>query len=478
MVEEIIFKSAQELASDIRKRKLSVRETMEAHLEQIHRVNPKVNAIVSLNEEKALKEADEADKKLMSGEEVGLFFGLPIAIKDTHNAAGFPTTHGSLALKDNLVHEDDLIVERLRKAGAIVIGKTNVPEFAAGSHTFNKVFGPTRNPYHLERSAGGSSGGAAAAVTCGMIPFADGSDMGGSCRNPASFNNVVGLRTSPGRIPMYPKQAIYSPLSVQGPITRNVEDAFFMMSVIAGPDDRSPISIEESGEKFLKPYDKNVKGLKIAWSSDLDGTIPVDKEVKENVKEQVKVFERLGCHVEEACPDFREAEEVFQILRAWEMEMTFSELYDRHKELMKASFCWNVEKGRRLRGVDIGRAEKLRSRLYHRVRRFFEQYDALILPVSQVPPFQVELEYPTEIEGVKMETYIDWMKSCYFISVIGNPALSVPSGFTKDGLPLGIQIVGPHRKDYEVLQIGYAYEQATGFGKKRPNLSTLNNQNI
>ena len=471
MEQEICFATARELARAIQDRKLSSREVMEAHLTQISRVNPKVNAIVSLDEEKALQGAMLADEKLARGENMGALHGLPIAIKDTHNAAGFLTTCGSKALRDNMATQDDLIVERLRAAGAIIIGKTNVPEFAAGSHTFNEVFGVTRNPFHPLRTAGGSSGGAAVAVTCGMIPFADGSDMGGSCRYPAAFNNVVGLRTSPGRVPTYPKAALYSPLSVQGPITRNVSDACFMMSVLAGPDARSPLSIEESGKKFLEPFETDIKGLRIAYSVDLGGLIPVDAAVRKNFTEQIQIFSDLGCTVEEIFPDFTDADEIFQIWRAWEMEMTYSELFDQFQNLMKPSFVWNVQKGRVLNGIDIGRAERLRSKLHQQMYEFFKQYDAFLLPVSQVPPFDANLEYPTEINGAPLVNYIDWMRSCYYISATGNPALSVPSGFTEDGLPLGLQIVGPHRGDFEVLRIGYAFEQATGYGNQRPKLA-------
>jgi amidase len=470
MEKDICFASARNLARAIKGRKLSVREVMEAHLTQIKRVNQKVNAIVSLNEELALKEAVKADEMLEAGKQAGPFFGLPIAIKDTHHAVGFPATSGSLALRDHYPSEDDLIVERLREAGAIVIGKTNVPEFAAGAHTFNEVFGATRNPYDLSKTAGGSSGGAAAAVTCGMIPFADGSDMGGSLRYPACFNNVVGLRTSPGRIPL-PKAALYSPLGVQGPIARSVDDAFFMMSVISGPDNRSPLSIEEPGQKFLEPVQPDIKGLRIAYSADFGGILPVEPEVRSNLVEQVKVFEELGCHIEEACPDLHEAEEVFQVLRAWEFELSYSEIFNRFRELIKPSVIWNIEKGRNLSGPDIGRAERLRTLLYNRMRSFFTQYDALILPVTQVTAFDVNLEYPTQINGVKMENYIDWMRSCYYISAAGNPSLSIPSGFTSGGTPLGLQIVGPHRADFEVLKIGRAFEQATGYGKTRPEIA-------
>jgi amidase len=277
---DICFKSARDLAATIKRGELSAYEVVEAHLNQIERVNPQVNAIVSLVKDRALEEARAADKRFAAGEEVGPLHGLPIAFKDTHATAGIRTTSGSTVLRDNIPEQDELIVERLRKAGAITIGKTNVPEFAAGAHTFNDVFGMTRNPYDLSRTAGGSSGGAAVAVSCGMLPLADGSDMGGSLRFPAAFNNVVGLRTSPGRIPTYPRQAAYSTLSVQGPVARNVADTAFMMSVIAGPDDRSPISIEESGTRFLESLERDLTGLRVAWSPDLGGAVPVDPVVR------------------------------------------------------------------------------------------------------------------------------------------------------------------------------------------------------
>lgn len=470
MTKDICFESARSLGIKIRERKLSVREVVEAHLGQIKQINPTVNAIVSLDEELALQAAVTADERLAAGKEVGPLHGLPIAIKDTHNAAGYLTTYGSPIFRENIATSDDIIVERLRAAGAIVIGKTNVPEFAAGAHTFNEVFGVTRNPYNPKKTAGGSSGGAAVAVACGMIPLADGSDMGGSLRYPACFNNVVGLRTSPGRIPS-PRAALYSPLGVQGPIARDVDDAAFMLSVIAGPDHRSPLSIEEPGSVFSTIFNHDLKGLRIAWSADLGGILPVDSEVRRNLDQQVRIFTEMGCYVEEACPDLTDAEEVFQVLRAYEFELTYSELFDRFRNLMKPSFVWNLEKGRSLNATKIGRAENLRFQLYNKMRDFFETYDALLLPVSQVPAFDADLEYPVSIDSVPMANYLDWMRSCYYISAAGNPSLSVPSGFTAEGLPLGLQIVGPHRGDYQVLRIGAAYEQATGYGKKRPMLA-------
>lgn len=466
----ICFQTAKDLAKAIQNRELSVREVVESHLLQIEKVNPEVNAIVSLNAELALKDADKADEQLQAGNNIGPFHGLPIAIKDTHNAKGFPTTYGSIPFRDNIASEDDVLVERLRAAGAIIIGKTNVPEFAAGSHTFNEVFGTTKNPYDLTKTAGGSSGGAAAAVVTGMLPFADGSDMGGSLRNPGSFNNAVGFRPSPGRVPSYPKQALYSPLAVQGPISRTVSDAAFMMSVIAGPDKRSPIAIEEPGSRFLDSLELDLSKLRVAWSADLGGTIPVDPAVRKVVEDSAKIFTDLGCNVEQAFPDLSDAEEIFQTFRAFEMELSYSDIYNQFGEYLKPSLVWNIEKGRGLKGTDIGRAERLRHNLYHRVRKFFNQYDVFLMPVSQVPPFDANLEYPQEINGVQMKTYIEWMQSAYFITVTGSPALSVPAGFTQEGLPIGLQIVGPNHADFDVLRVGHAFEQATNYGKIKPKI--------
>ncbi|MGH3516130.1 MAG: amidase family protein, partial [Haloechinothrix sp.] len=319
-------------------------------------------------------------------------------------------------------------------------------------------------------SAGGSSGGAAAALAAGLVPLAEGSDMGGSLRNPAAFCNVVGLRPSPGRVPGHPSQAPWATMAVQGPLARTVADVALLLSVIAGPDPRSPISLRDPGSTFAAPLDRDLTGLRVAWSPDLGGSLPVDEAVTETLQPQVKVFEELGCVVGEACPDFAGADEAFRILRAWQFELMLGALLDSDRDRLKPSLVWNVEQGRRLSGRDIARAETLRAALFHRMREFFDSYDVLLLPVTQVVPFDVDLEYPTEVAGVAQETYLDWMRSAYFVSATGHPALSVPGGFTGDGLPVGLQIVGRHNADFEVLQVGHAFEQATGFGLHRPGL--------
>lgn len=465
---EICFQPAIELRAALGRRELSAREVLRAHLDQIERVNPKVNAIVTLVAEQAMDAAHDADELAAHGAELPVLHGIPVAHKDLHATAGIRTTWGSPLHADFVPTEDDLIVERMRAAGVITIGKTNVPEFGAGSHTFNSVFGLTRNPYDLGRSAGGSSGGAAVALACGMHPLADGSDTGGSLRNPASFNNVVGFRPSPGRVPNWPTPLGWTTINVKGPMARTVADAALLLSVLAGPDPRSPIALTEPGVTFARPLSADPRGMRVAWSPDLGGEVPVEPEVAAVVADAATVFAELGCVVERDCPDFAGADEVFRTLRAWQFEVAYGPLLDKAPEAVKDSLRWNTEQGRRLTGPELGRAEVLHTELFHRVREFFTRYDVLLLPVSQVPPFDAELEYPTSVAGVPMESYLDWMRSAYLVSATGCPALSVPAGFTPDGLPVGVQLVGPHRADFAVLQAGHAFERATKAADRRP----------
>jgi amidase len=470
-MEDVCFATAREMAAALRAGEISARELTQAHLDRIAACNPAVNAVVTLTAERALAEAAAADARFAAAEELPPLHGIPMAHKDTHTTAGIRTTKGSPILADNVPDTDELVIERLKRAGAITLGKTNVPEFGAGSHTFNPVFGATRNPYDLGRSAGGSSGGAAAALATGMHPLADGSDMGGSLRNPASFCNVVGLRPAPGRVPTWPDEAAYSTMNVRGPMARTVSDVALLLSVMAGPDDRSPIAIDVPGAVFDVGLERDLRGLRVAWSPDLGGTIPVDAAVTAVLEERVRVFEDLGAVVERADPDLRGADEVFRTLRAWFFAMSLGTLMTRHRDRMKATLVGNIEEGRRLTGADVARAEILHSALYQRMRVFFESWDVLALPVSQVPPFPVDLEYPTEIAGVAQGSYIDWMRSAYLISAFGHPAMSVPAGFTPDGLPVGIQLVGRHRGELALLQAAHGFEQATRVGERRPILT-------
>jgi len=381
------------------------------------------------------------------------------------------TTFGSPIFKDFVPEQNLLIVDRLQAAGAISVGKTNTPEFGAGSQTFNAVFGKTFNPYDTGKTCGGSSGGAAVALAAGMVPLADGSDMGGSLRCPANFCNVVGLRTSPGRVPIWPAKTGWSTLGVQGPMARTVADCALMMSAIAGWDAKSPIAIAQPGSLFSRPLARDFKGVRVAWSSDLGG-LPLDARVAAVLASRRATFAALGCAVEEATPDLSDANEIFMTLRAWQFELAYGEHLDHHRDLLKDTVIWNIEAGRKLSGPAIGAAELKRTALYERMRSFMQHYEFLILPVNQVPPFDVDQPYVTEINGVAMDTYIDWMKSCYFITVTGHPAISVPCGFTAEGLPVGIQIVGRHQDDFGVLQLAYAFEQATQLWKRHPQIAT------
>lgn len=471
MTDELCWLTARGLVQRMRTRQVSAREVMEAHLAQIERVNPQVNAIVTLDAAGALKAADAADEMLARGETLGVLHGLPVAHKDLFETRGMRTTYGSPIYRENVPTFDALVVERLKNAGALTIGKTNVPEFGAGSQTFNQVFGATRNPYDVTKTCGGSSGGAAVALACGMIPIADGSDMGGSLRNPANFCNVVGLRPSPGRVPVYPSRWGWQTLSVDGPMTRTVGDVALMLSAIAGPDARSPIALQDAGELFAKPLARDFKGIKIAWADKVWG-LPIDPRVKKLVDAQVRVFESLGCVVECAEPDLRDVDEIFKTLRAWSFATSMRQDYEQHRDQLKDTVIWNIEAGLKLTGNEIGQILVQQTELYQRVREFMGTYEFLILPVSQVLPFDMNQPYPSEINGVAMTTYVDWMKSCYYISVTGQPALSVPCGFTDEGLPVGLQIVGRHRDDWGVLQLGNAFEAATGWGKRRPNIAS------
>ncbi|MGA4876439.1 amidase [Streptomyces lydicamycinicus] len=461
---------ATDLAGRLRRRELSAREVVQAHLDRIERVNPAVNAIVTLDPEGALAAAARADERLVRGAAVPPLHGLPIAFKDTRLTRGMRTTHGSPLFADHVPDDDDLLVDRLQQAGAIRLGKTNVPEFAAGSHTFNAVFGTTRNPYDLTRSAGGSSGGAAAALAAGLQPLADGSDMGGSLRNPASFCNVVGLRPTPGRVPSPPGSDLWDTLSVPGPMGRTVADTALLLSAMAGPDPRCPLSLEAPGAAFRVPLDRDLRGLRVAWAPDLGGYAPADPEVLAVLEPQLRVLEELGCRVDTACPDLAGADETFRTLRAHSFDLALGGLLDSAPQALKPSIVWNIEQGRRLTVADLHTATTTHGRLYLGTLEFFSGYDLLLAPVSQVTPFDAELEYPREVAGRPTHSYLDWMRSAYLISVLGVPALSVPAGFTPGGLPVGLQFIGPPRADLAVLQAGHAYERATQHGRRRPDL--------
>ena len=464
----LCFASARELAGQIRAKQVSAREVMAAFLSQIDRLNPHLNAIVSkLDDGVCVRLADEADRAVARGDAVGPLHGLPTAFKELESAIGFPCTKGSPIFKDQIATEDTVLVERIRRAGAIPIGKTNVPEFGMGSHTYNNVFGTTRNPHDRTKSAGGSSGGAAAALAAGMLPFADGGDLGGSLRNPANFSNIVALRPSVGLVPNAPVQIPFVGVSVKGPMARSVADVAFVLSVMAGADPRDPTCFPSEPQSFARPLERSFKGTRIAWSPDLGG-LPLDRRVRTVLDAQRRTFEDLGCIVEDACPAFGNVDEIFVTLRTWASWNTYGRLLASHRSSLKPEAVWEIERGAHVSGEDVARALMQQGQLMERMRLFEERYEFLICAVNQVPPFDADITWPRSIDGVEMDNYISWMKSAYWISATCRPAISVPAGFTDDALPVGVQIVGRYRDDLNVLKLGYAFEQLTGFGKRRP----------
>jgi len=465
--QELCELSAVELASRLARKDVSAREVLTAHLAQIEHYNPTVNAIVTLVAERAMEVAAAADDAVVRGGPIGMLHGLPVAHKDLVETAGIRTTHGSPFHRDYVPASDAPIVTRMRAAGAITIGKTNTPEFGAGSQTFNTVFGATRNPYDLTKTCGGSSGGGAVAVATRMLPFADGSDTGGSLRNPSAFCNVVGLRPSPGRVPA--DTSTWSPLNVNGPIARTAADAALLLSAMAGSDSARPLSIDEDPARFRARLERDFKGIRVAWWRTL-GELPFEPEIRRVVDSNRAIFESLGCIVEEAEPDFTGVDEAFPVLRYAANHARYAPLVRERPEWVKDTIRFEVAQAERLTGGDISRALARQARMYTQSHEFFERYAYFILPVTQVEPFDVNVPYPTEIEGVPMPTYVDWMRSCWYISMMANPAISVPAGFSAGGLPVGLQIVGRHRDEWSVLQLAHAFEGATGHGRRRPPL--------
>jgi len=467
---DVAFTSARQLAALIERRELSCVDVMRAFLAQIERVNGQVNALVSLRPPaELLADAEAADRRLAAGRPDGPLHGLPIAIKDLSLTRGLRTTFGSQLYRDFVPTSDDLYVRRLRGAGAIIIGKTNTPEFGAGSQTFNAVFGATRNPYDPSKTCGGSSGGAAVALACGMLPLADGTDLGGSLRNPASFCNVVGFRPTPGRVPRLNARA-GDTLGVHGPMARDVDDLALLLSVMAGPDPRDALSLAEPGAAFRTVPERDFAGVRLAFSERL-GRYPVEPSVTAVCNSVRPLFASLGCEVVEGEPDLSGVDELFQTLRAAGYAASLSKDLERGRAQMKDTVVWNIEQGLKLTPADLERAASAKAALDVRAAEFFATHEFLALPTVQVLPFSVESEWVREIEGVPMRTYIDWMATCYAVSCLGMPAISIPCGFSPAGLPVGLQIVGRPGRDLDVLQLARAFERLTQHARRRPPLA-------
>lgn len=469
---DIVMMDGAALSRAIHAKDLSCVEAMTAYLAQIERLNGSVNALVALQDpDQLLKQAKERDAQLAHGEYMGPLHGIPHAVKDLQPVKGIRTTQGSPIFKDFVPTTDSLMVERLRNAGAIFIGKTNTPEFGLGSHTYNPVYGITRNAYDHSCSAGGSSGGAAVALALRMVPFADGSDFGGSLRNPAGWNNVLGFRASIGRVPRDSRDTWLPSMSVTGPMARNVTDLALLLSVQAGYDARSPLSIDGDGTLFRRHFEKECKGKRIAWGGDLSGAIPCEPGVLEVCKTAVKTFEGLGCRVDEAHPDF-DFDALWRAvvrLRGWMEGAGLLAYYQdpAKRALLKPEAIFEVETGLKLSAYDITAASVIRTEWYQVVRQFFERYDFLVLPTAQTFPFPADIHWPDMIAGKKMETYHEWMKGTLLVTMSGCPSLAVPAGFSAQGLPIGIQIISPNRRELDCLSLGYAYEAATNWTNAR-----------
>jgi amidase len=468
-VRDLCFASARELARLYRSRRASPLEVMQAVLARIDAVNPKVNAYVTVDRERALGAARRATAALGRRSALPPLHGIPVSIKDLTPTKGLRTTWGSTLFADHVPTEDAVVVERLRAAGAIVVGKTNTPEFGAGGNTFNRVFGPTRNPWNLALTCGGSSGGAAVALSTGMGPLAEGSDLGGSLRTPAAFCGVVGFRTTPGLVPAYPRELAWDSLSVTGPMARTVGDVALMLSAIAGPDDRAPLSYAVDPRAFLQAVRApSIRGWSVAWTPDLGGLLPVDAEVARAVEDATGTFRRLGARVRPASPDFSELNDIVLGTRGLSMVALHGDKLPRWREVLQPGLVWNIEQGLALGAPEIARAQKLRTVLWHRVRQFLETYDLLVLPTVAVRPFPVEQAYPTEVNGRTLTNYTQWFFLTYAISVTGLPVISVPCGMTADGLPVGLQIVGRRRQEASVLRAAAAFEAAAPWADRRP----------
>jgi len=463
----IVSLSATDLAAAIRRRDLSSREVMAAHLAQIDRFNPQFNAIVSrVAPDALLVAADALDKDAAAGRFHGPLHGFPHAVKDTAPTRGIRTTQGSPLLRDNIPTSDSLVVERMRRAGAIFIGKTNVPEFALGSHTYNPVFGITRNAYDPTRAAGGSTGGGAVALALHMVPLADGSDFGGSLRNPPGWNNLFGIRPSFGRVPSAGDDVFGQSFATSGGLGRTVRDVGLLLSVQAGPDERVPFSLPDDPARLAQAFDRDWKGKRIGWLGDLGGALPMEAGIMETCEKALNAFKAIGMTVDEARLAVPAADmwRTAVTLRHWSVGADLLPFYadPAKRALMKPEAIWEVEGSLKLSGQDVANASVGRSRIYQAFRAQFEKFDFLVLPTAQVFPFDVATHWPREIAGRPMDSYHRWMEVAFPATMAGLPVLAVPAGFGgAHALPIGLQIIAPRHRDLAALQVGHAYEHAS-----------------
>lgn len=470
----IVELDAIELSRAIHARQVSCHEVMQAYLAQVERFNPTVNALVSLrSHEDVLAEAVQRDRELDQGQSRGWMHGMPQAIKDLAATQGLRTTLGSPLFAEHIPQEDAISVARVRASGAIIIGKTNVPEFGLGSQTYNSVFGTTGNAYDPRLVAGGSSGGAAVALALRMLPVADGSDMMGSLRNPGAFNNVFGLRPSQGRVPHGPAPELFvQQLATEGPMGRSVADVARLLSVQAGYDPRVPLSLKEDPAVLGEPLQRDFKGARLGWLGDYNGYLPMEDGVMSLCESALKDFAALGCEVEHCQPEFS-LERLWQtwlVHRHWLIQGSLGAAYadPQKRALLKPEAQWEVQGGLQLSAADVYQASINRSDWYRALGKLFERYDFLLLPTAQVFPFDAQQAWPRLVAGREMDTYHRWMEVVIGPTLAGLPSMNVPVGFNPQGLPMGLQIIGPAQADRAVLQLAYAHEQLTRWVQRRP----------
>lgn len=469
----IPFMDATSLSTAIHSREISCSEVMTAYLDRIDNFNPRVNAIILQRpREELIREAEACDAELAQGRSRGWMHGFPQAAKDLTSVKGLPTTHGSPLLKDEIAAADAIHIARMRASGSIFVGKTNTPEFGLGSQTHNPVFGATRNAYDQSRTSGGSSGGAAVALAMRLLPVADGSDHGGSLRNPAAYNNVLGLRPTFGRVPGNTEEVFIPQMGVNGPMARNVADLAGLLSVQSGYDARLPLLLREDPACFLEPLKRDFKGVRVGWLGDLDGQLPMEDGILDLCRASLAHFEAIGCTVEAIKPgyDMEAVWQAWKVLRHWQVGSNLAVHYqDRAKRaLLKPEVIYEVEGGLKLTAFEISKASNARSAWCQHVVRLFETYDYLLLPSAQVFPFPVEMTWPREIAGRTMDSYHRWMEVVIPVTMSGCPAISVPVGFDSRGLPMGMQIWGKNQAEFSLLQITKAYEDATGYDRVIP----------
>lgn len=470
---EIVNLDAIPLSEAIQARDVSCREVMQAYIDHIDRINPKHNALISLAPaEQLLSDAEEKDRMLDKGNSLGWMHGIPQAVKDLAACNGFPTSFGSPIHAGEIADYDAISVSRVRDAGAIFIGKTNVPEFGLGSQSYNSVFGTTLNAYSIELTAGGSSGGAAVALALRLLPVADGSDMMGSLRNPAAFNNVYGFRPSFGRVPFGPTSELFSQqLATEGPMGRSVADVAALLRTQAGPHPSTPHSLSMTHD-LKGGLQRDFRGTRIGWLGNFNGYLPMEPGVLQICEKALEDFKALGCNVEECTPDFDMPRlwKCWLVHRSWLIAGILGQAYSNplQRDLLKPEAIWEVEKGRRLSASEVYQASLDRSDWYRAIGKLFERYDYLLLPSAQVFPFDARCAWPQQIQGREMDTYHRWMEVMIGASLAGIPAMSAPIGFSTQGLPMGMQIMGPVRGDQAVLQLAFAHEQATQWVKKFP----------